>query len=85
MNCRERVLNAVKRVKTDRMPCNFRAEEPTLKRLYDYVGYSDYDRLLEELHVDIRYVDAIAPPEKDFGEYIQNFWGERYIYRQCEW
>ena len=85
MNCRERVLNTVKREKTDRMPCNFRAEEPTLKRLYDYVGHRDYDRLLEELHVDIRYVDAIAPPEKDFGGYIQNFWGERYIYRECEW
>lgn len=85
MNCRERVLNTIKRSEVDKMPCNFRAEEPTLKRLYDYVGYSDYDRLLEELHIDIRYVDAVAPPERDFGAFIQNYWGERYIYRKGEW
>ena len=85
MNSRERVLNTIKREQVDRIPCNFRAEIPTLKRLYDYIGHNDYDRLLFDLHIDIRYVDSIAPPEKDFGGYIQNYWGERYIYRQGEW
>ena len=85
MTCREKVLSTITRTNTSGMPCNFRAEEPTLQRLYSHLGYCDYDRLLEELRVDIRYVDAIAPPEKDMGKYMQNFWGERYIYRQSEW
>ena len=85
MTSRERVLAVARHCKPDRTPCNFRAEEATLKRLYDYLGYSDYDRLLEQLKVDIRYIDCVPPAEKDCGEYIQNHWGERYVYRDTPW
>lgn len=85
MTSRERVLVAAKKDKPDRTPCNFRAEEPTLKRLYDYLGYNDYDRLLEQLKIDIRYIDCIPPEEKNYGTYIENHWGERYVYANTPW
>ena len=85
MTSRERVLAAARRSKPDRTPCNFRAEEATLARLYEHLGHRDYDRLLEQLNVDIRYIDCVAPKEKDCGEYIQNHWGERYVYRDTPW
>ena len=85
MICKERVLNCINRLDFDRIPCNFRAEEPTLKRLFEHVGHYDYDKLLCDLHIDTRFVDSIAPGEKDYGDFIQNYWGERYIYTQSQW
>jgi len=85
MTPRERVINAIKRLPNDRMPCDFRAEEATLRRLYAHIGHCDYDRLITSLGVDIRYVDAVPPPERDLGAFIQNYWGERYVYRQSVW
>jgi len=85
ISSRERILNAVRHLPNDRMPCNFRAEEATLKRLYKYAGHGDYDRLVTELGADIRYADALPPAERDCGAYVQNYWGERYVYRQSEW
>ena len=84
MKKRERVLHATARKGPGELPCNFRAEKATINSLYDYVGYSDYDRLLDDLGVDIRYIDAVAPPEIDFGDCVQNFWGERYLYRPAK-
>jgi uroporphyrinogen decarboxylase len=85
MTSRERVLAAVRREKPDRTPSDFRAEKPTLAHLYAYCGHSDYDRLLTDLNVDMRYVDCITPAERDCGDYIENYWGERYIYRKTDW
>jgi len=85
MTSRERVLLAAKGQKTDKIPCNFRAEVPTLQRLYEHIGHSDYDRLLEELKVDIRFIDCVPPKEKNYGSYFQNHWGERYEYRDSPW
>ena len=85
MTSRERVLAAARCQKPDKTPCNFRAEEATLTRLYEFLGYRDYDRLLRELHVDIRFIDSVPPPETDCGDYIQNHWGERYVYRDSPW
>ena len=85
INPRERVINSIKRLPNDRMPCDFRAEEATLQRLYAHIGHNDYNRLITSLGVDIRYVDAVPPPERDCGAFVQNYWGERYVYRQSQW
>jgi uroporphyrinogen decarboxylase len=83
---RERVLLAVDHRKTDRPPFDFWAEPPALKRLYRHLGHEDEDKLLTGLGVDIRRLEAKAPPDAIHADGIsQNFWGERYIYRQTPW
>ena len=83
---RERVLTALARQQPDRTPCDFWAEPPTWNRLLTHVGYADRDRLLDELAVDVRHLDAPGPPEQPLGEgQFQNFWGERYVYRPTAW
>lgn len=79
MNHRERVISAVKHLSTDRPPFDFRAETTAMERIYSFVNHWDNERLLKDLDVDIRHIDAIVPKEKKFGDYYQNYWGERYI------
>lgn len=86
MLSRERVLAALNHEAPDRTPCDFWAEPPTWQRLLAHVGYTDRDRLLDELAVDVRHLDAPSPPELALGDGVyQNFWGERYHYRQTPW
>ncbi|MBI2928459.1 MAG: hypothetical protein HYY24_22550 [Verrucomicrobia bacterium] len=86
MTPRERVLTAVARRQPDRTPCDFWAEEPTWNRLFAHVGYADKERLLRELEIDVRHLDAQTPPEREVGEGVfQNYWGERYVYRPTPW
>ncbi len=78
MTPRERVLAAVRHEVPDQTPCDFWAEPPAWNRLYAHVGHQDKDRLLEELGVDVRHLEAPAPPERIISEGIfENFWGER--------
>jgi len=70
----------------DRTPRDFWAEECTWNRLLAHVGHGDRDRLLDELGVDIRHLEVPAPAERPIGHGVyQNFWGERYVYRQTPW
>ena len=86
MLSRERVLAALSHEQPDRTPCDFWAEPPTWNRLLAHAGHTDRDRLLDELAVDVRHLDAPAPPEVAIGDGLyQNFWGERYAYRQTPW
>lgn len=86
MTSRERVLAALRHDQPDRTPRDFWAEPPTMQRLFAHVGHSDKDKLLDELGVDVRHLDAPAPPEREIGGGIfQNFWGERFIYNQTPW
>ena len=86
MLSRERVLAALSHEQPDRTPCDFWAEPPTWNRLLAHAGYTDRDRLLDELAVDVRHLDAPAPPELAIGDGLyQNYWGERYVYRQTPW
>jgi uroporphyrinogen decarboxylase len=86
MTSRERVLTALRHQQPDRVPCDFWAEPATLNRLFAYLGYSDPDRLLEALGVDVRHLDAPAPREHEIGGGIlQNFWGERFVLSQTPW
>ncbi len=85
MNSRERVLATLWHKTPDRTPCDFWAEPPTLSRLLAHVGYADKDRLLDELEVDVRHLEAPATPEREIGGVYQNLWGERYVYRHTPW
>ncbi len=85
MTHRERVLNAIKHKNVDRIPFDFWAEQPTLERLYSFYGTRILDKILDDFDVDMRHVEAIMPPEKYYGDFYQNFWGERYIYRETKW
>jgi len=85
MKSRERVLNAIKHERVDRIPYDFWAEEPTLERLFSFYETRDLEYLLKKFNVDIRHVKAKMPPEKEYENYYQNFWGERYIYKHTKW
>lgn len=85
MNSRERVLSTIKRQNIDRVPYDFWAENATLEKIYQAVGHRDIERLLKDLHVDLRHVEAIMPEEINYGNFFQNYWGERYIYKQTQW
>ena len=86
MTPRERVLLAIDHQQPDRVPSDFWAEEPTMKRLFAHLGHTDRERLLRDLNVDIRHLDALGPPERELGGGVcQNLWGERYIYKPTPW
>lgn len=86
MNSRERVLAALRHEQPDRTPRDFWAETPTMNRLFQFVGHEDKDKLLDALDVDVRHLEAPAPPECEVGESLfENFWGERYVYKPTQW
>lgn len=86
VSSRERVLCALAHQAPDRVPCDFWAEPPTWNRLFAYRSYTDKERLLRELGVDLRRLEIAGPPEQTVAQGIyQNFWGERYISRQTRW
>lgn len=86
MTPRERVLAAINRKTPDRTPRDFWAEPPALKRLLDFVGHADEERLLSGLGVDIRRIKAGEPePVEEAGGVLRNLWGERYILRDTPW
>ena len=57
-----------------------------MKRLFAHLGHSDQDRLLDSLGVDVRHLEAPAPPERSVGSGVfENFWGERFVYNATPW
>jgi len=86
MSPRERVLTALSHRQPDRTPCDFWAEEPTWRRLLKHLGHDDRRRALDELAVDVRHLDLPGPADLALeGGVFQNFWGERFVYRQTPW
>jgi len=86
LSSRERVLAALRHQQPDRTPRDFWAEAPTMERLFAHAGHRDKDRLLDGLGIDVRHLDAPAPPERQVGGgVVQNFWGERYVYKPTPW
>jgi uroporphyrinogen decarboxylase len=67
------------------VPYDFWAENSTLEKIFQTVKYRDIERLLKNLHVDIRHIEAVMPEEINYGNFFQNYWGERYIYEQTKW
>jgi uroporphyrinogen decarboxylase len=83
---RERTLTAIARKATDRTPCDFWAEDCTWNRLLASLGHNNREKALLDLEIDMRHLDLPAPPEKEIGNgVVQNFWGERYIFRETPW
>lgn len=86
MTPRERVLTAVDHCQPDRTPRDFWAEPPTWNRLLAHLGHDDRDRVLDDLGIDVRHLEIAGPPEQPVGDGLfQNFWGERYVYRETPW
>ena len=86
MTSRERVLTALRHEAPDRVPRDFWAEEPAWNRLLAHVGYADKERLLRQLEIDLRHLDALGTAERPLGDGVfQNFWGERYVYQPTPW
>ncbi len=57
-----------------------------MSRLFEHVGHSDKDRLLDSLGIDVRHLEAPAPTEVEVGGSVwQNFWGERFVYKETPW
>ena len=74
MTPRERVLTALQHERPDRTPCDFWAEPPTWNRLMAHVGHQDRDRMLDELGVDVRHLEASSPRERVVSaDVFQNF------------
>ena len=86
MTPRERVLAALSFEPPDRTPRDFWAEPPTWSRLLAHLGHSDRERVLRDLGIDIRHVDAAAPREREVAPGVfRNMWGEQYVYRETGW
>lgn len=86
MSARERVLAAIAHEQPDRTPRDFWAEPAALERLFAFLGHRNEERLLDDLSIDIRHVNASAPPDYEIGGGLfQNFWGERFLLRQTPW
>ena len=82
----ERVMATLNRQKTDRPPFDFWAEEPTLNRLFAYLGHQDLEKFLDEMQIDIRAFNAGQPDNKSLGNGVfENMWGERFVFRETEW
>lgn len=83
---RERVLAALNHEQPDRTPRDFWAEPPTWNRLLAHLGHNDRDRALDDLGIDVRHLEIAGPPERALNAGLyENFWGERYVYRETPW
>lgn len=86
MTPRERVLAALRHEQPDRTPRDFWAEPPAWQRIFAHTGYSSKDQVLDFLGVDVRHLEIPTPPERELAPGLfQNFWGERYVYKQTPW
>ncbi|MCL2816340.1 MAG: hypothetical protein FWD23_17235, partial [Oscillospiraceae bacterium] len=82
----ERTMAALNNEPTDRPPFDFWAEEPTLNRLFGYLGHSDLEKFLDDMQIDIRSFNAEGPENKSLGNGVfENMWGERFIFRETGW
>ena len=62
MNPKQRVLAAVALQQPDRVPMDFSANPPTLRRLMRDLGAADHRELLERLHVDVVDLRGVVDP-----------------------
>lgn len=82
----ERTMAALGHERTDRPPFDFWAEDPTLNRLFAYLGHNDPEKFLDDMQIDIRSFNADGPENKSVGNGVfENMWGERFIFRETGW
>ncbi len=83
---REKVLAAVARDWPGPPPADFWAEPATMNRLFAHLGHRDEERLLRELGIDVRHLNAAEPAPVEIRPGVfENYWGERFIYRETQW
>jgi uroporphyrinogen decarboxylase len=83
MTGRERLLCALSHKPPDKPPSDFWAEDTAKERLFTCLGHRDLERFLDDMDVDIRETNAASPPDISLGGGVfQNYWGERFVYRQ---
>lgn len=70
MNHRARVLDAIALHETDRVPVDYWATNDVDRKLLEYFGLLDRDKLLEKLGVDLRYIfpHYIGPQLRTFPD-----------------
>ncbi|MBI2438846.1 MAG: hypothetical protein HYV36_08570 [Lentisphaerae bacterium] len=88
MTSRERVFAAINHQKTDRLPCDYSAHGEVSDGLKARLGVSNYEELLQALHVDIRRIPApYGQPasEPDAQGYRRDMWGTRHRGDEPEW
>jgi uroporphyrinogen decarboxylase len=85
MTPRERVLAAVNRQSPDRVPADLWAEEPVWERLLGDLGAGSRDEVLDRMHIDLRYISAVYPPDVIQDGVKQNMWGERWMKANTPW
>jgi len=86
MTSREKSVNGAEARVAGPGARDFWAEEPAWNRLLAHVGYADKERLLRQLGIDLRHLDAQSPAERPMGDGVfQNLWGERYLYQTTPW
>jgi len=82
----ERITATLNGERTDRPPFDFWAEDPTLNRLFEYLGHNNLEQFLDDMKIDIRAFNAKQPELKSLGNGLfENMWGERFIYNETPW
>jgi uroporphyrinogen decarboxylase len=91
MTSKERVLCAIRRQSSDRVPVDFSANRAVLERLMKWLGVGGHRDMLEVLHVDVVDLRGAVDPtyrgpvpyERSVGEGVkENFWGMHTTLRQ---
>ena len=63
MTSRERVLTALARRPTDRVPRDFWIEQPALRRLQAHLGLDDEEAVRRRLRIDVRHLHPVYPAD----------------------
>lgn len=81
MTSRERVLNALSREKTDRIPVHYEGTPEVNHTLLDALDMENMEQLRHALGEDLRYVepDYVGPELRTYPDgSVEGYWGERY-------
>ncbi|MCK4982707.1 MAG: hypothetical protein KAS17_07265 [Victivallaceae bacterium] len=79
--CKQRVLNAIKHNKYDRIPVDFWSTKETDEKLFKYLGLTDRSQLLDKFDIDIVFIEGpkyIGPALTQYPDGSDNdIWGVR--------
>lgn len=87
MTSRERVLEAVKHRRTDRTPAGFHANPPVWDALFEKLGTTAREDVLQHLGIDLRRIDApykLDDSGPDADGYLANMWGVKYLPKDAQ-
>ena len=87
MTSKERVLKALEKKETDRIPVHYEGTPEVNHMLLEAMNLENMEQLRQVLGDDLRYVepDYIGPTLKTFPDgSVQGYWGERYKYKSYD-